>query len=288
MKCKLRYSGCRNALFVIDGKKRKLKPHDIIFSTLEEAIRLTNSFNFKADNEETKCMIDNVDFPVDKYDDIRTLLEGKRCFIVGRGESLKGFDFNKLKDEFVIGINAAFLTCNANAVLFLDKIFVKQHKHDLIKFDGFIFSRKSTQYHRMDTRDNVLPFSVHNGNPQAEVEHGLFCGALSGIAALNLAMALKAEKIYLLGYDLKSNIPYYDTGEVNDNYSRENWLDARKKLFKRYMSFGDRIVNCTPKSSLDFFEYQDIEEILKDKFVSKNIKIESNPLTTENSGAICL
>ena len=32
----------------------------------------------------------------------------QRCFIVGGGESLRGFDFNTLKNEHTIGINKAF------------------------------------------------------------------------------------------------------------------------------------------------------------------------------------
>ena len=34
--------------------------------------------------------------------------KGQRCFIIGGGESLKDFDFSKLKGELTIGINRAF------------------------------------------------------------------------------------------------------------------------------------------------------------------------------------
>ena len=41
---------------------------------------------------------------------------GQRCFIIGGGESLKDFDFSKLKNELVIGVNLAFkkIDCQIN------------------------------------------------------------------------------------------------------------------------------------------------------------------------------
>jgi hypothetical protein len=42
--------------------------------------------------------------------------EDQRCFIIGGGESLKGFDFSKLKNELVIGVNRAYevVDCTIN------------------------------------------------------------------------------------------------------------------------------------------------------------------------------
>jgi len=37
--------------------------------------------------------------------------KNRGCFIIGGGESLKGFDFNQLKGELIIGINKAFQFC---------------------------------------------------------------------------------------------------------------------------------------------------------------------------------
>ena len=35
--------------------------------------------------------------------------KGRRCFVVGGGPSLQGFDFNVLKGELVIALNAGFI-----------------------------------------------------------------------------------------------------------------------------------------------------------------------------------
>ncbi|KKL08765.1 hypothetical protein LCGC14_2572580, partial [marine sediment metagenome] len=42
--------------------------------------------------------------------------KGQRCFIIGGGDSLRGFDFSKLKNELVIGINRAYekIDCTIN------------------------------------------------------------------------------------------------------------------------------------------------------------------------------
>ena len=42
--------------------------------------------------------------------------KGQRCFIIGGGESLKDFNFSKLKNELVIGVNRAYeaMDCTVN------------------------------------------------------------------------------------------------------------------------------------------------------------------------------
>ncbi|MCX5657919.1 MAG: hypothetical protein NTZ48_06855, partial [Candidatus Omnitrophica bacterium] len=49
--------------------------------------------------------------------------EGQRCFIIGGGPSLKGFDFSKLKGELVIAVNRAWESCDCAITFFLDEQF---------------------------------------------------------------------------------------------------------------------------------------------------------------------
>mgnify|MGYP002682074433 CR=1 FL=1 len=44
--------------------------------------------------------------------------KGQRCFIVGGGPSLKGFDFGRLRGERVIAINRAFEACPTADIMF--------------------------------------------------------------------------------------------------------------------------------------------------------------------------
>jgi len=45
---------------------------------------------------------------------------GRRCFIIGGGPSLKGFNFSRLKGELVIGINRAFEFCDCDIIFAMD------------------------------------------------------------------------------------------------------------------------------------------------------------------------
>ena len=52
-----------------------------------------------------------------------------RCFIVGKGRSLKGFDFNLLKDEYTLCLNhAVFAVPNPKGLCFLDPGFYPEYK----------------------------------------------------------------------------------------------------------------------------------------------------------------
>src|ERR1017187_6377563 len=52
---------------------------------------------------------------------------GKRCFIVGGGESVKGFDFNRLNGEHTIGINKAFKFFSTSTINYgMDHVFYTQ------------------------------------------------------------------------------------------------------------------------------------------------------------------
>jgi hypothetical protein len=260
---KVMYMGRRNFQVFVDGKRYAVKPRDVMELPLKDCLYLIDQYGFKAFGEETAAAIMKHTDIGDRYSKLQNMLSGKRCFIIGRGESLKGFDFDRLKKEFTIALNGAFLAFPAKALLFLDKEVVRKYKDDIKDFNGYIFCRESTHYHRMDLRDNIYPFPIHDQKIQQRVEYGLYNGALSGIAAINLAMALEAEKIYLLGYDMnpKKGKTYFDTQEENSNYTKQDWVKVRVKMFSAYHSFADRIIDCTPNNNLGF-EYQDINTVL--------------------------
>lgn len=261
---KLKYTGRRRNQYVIGGRSYVLNPFDIIEVPYDVAVELLNGNKFKICDDKLSIKIRALKVPVEKNRKIQNMLLGKRCFIVGRGPSLTGFDFYKLKDEFTIAINGAFTAFNSSAVIFLDRLFVSKFKEQLAKYDGYIFGATRTDYHMMDLRDNVYHFQTHSANPQQSLDTGLYCGALSGIASINLAMVMGADKIYLLGFDMgeKTRGDYFDSEERNRNYTIKEWADARIKMFKRYMCFGDKIIDCTPDNVLPF-PHENINDVLR-------------------------
>lgn len=260
---KVKYTGRRRNQYFIGGKSYVLDPFDIIEVPYDVALELIEGHQFKIFDERLTIKIRALKEPVEKNKKIQNMLLGKRCFITGRGPSLRDFDFKKIKGNFSIAINKSFLSFPSSAVLFLDRQFVSDHREDLAKYNGYIFGATRTQYYMMDLRDNVYHFPTHSGNPQQSLDTGLFCGALSGIASINLAMIMGAEKIYLLGFDMgPGRGDYFDDEKINKNYHNKEWAENRIKIFKRYMCFGDKIIDCTPNNALPF-PHENIDDVLR-------------------------
>jgi len=237
---------------------------------------LIESGEFIPDNETAKIL--------SKYEPkglsmkIEGMLSGKRCFIIGGGRSLKGFDYSKLDNDFSIVLNHSInLYPKASALLFIDEKFIERETFNLGGYEGLIFSAYRTAYNGIDRRKNVFSFALNMANPQRKYVFGLYNGSLSGLAALNLALIMDASKIYLLGYDLLppeedgvkagKSIHCYDDNKVGNgkNYKNPKWCSAKIEMFKKFLPWKDRIVVCNQKSGLEFFKYESITKVLRRK-----------------------
>jgi len=199
---------------------------------------------------------------------------GRRCFIVGGGPSLKGFDFERLRGERVIAVNKAFLDVPfADIVFGMDRSFL-----DLI-----MTGRLGENYRQafesfggvklwLDLSNYSYPPGVYSVPSAGEIGwtkslyEGLYNGRNSGYGALNLAMVLGADPIYLLGYDCSKG----PAGEKNyhDGYPSGAKPDAMN-IFRRAFEAGaallngkPRIINLNPNSALRCFGFGDVDLVL--------------------------
>lgn len=200
---------------------------------------------------------------------------GQRCFIVGGGPSLLGFDFNRLRGDRVIAVNMAFYNVPfADIVFGMDKpligdILSGKFGEDCRRvFAGFagvkIWMDIAGGEYPADIR--LVPSAGQTGWTKS-LEQGLCHGQNSGYGALNLAMILGADPIYLLGYDCAKG----KDGEKNyhDRYPGGGNPDAMN-IFKREFESGARmldeggpkIINLNPKSALTCFPFGDVDEVL--------------------------
>ena len=197
---------------------------------------------------------------------------GQRCFIIGGGPSLKRFDFERLRGERVIAINKAFLDAPFADVMFamdrplLDLIVAgKLGENYRQAFEAFTGVKLW-----LDLSGYNYPLGVYAVPSAGEIgwtkslRHGLFHGQNSGYGALNLAMILGANPIYLLGYDMTTG----PAGEkhYHDGYPTGANPDALSVFLKAFRAGaailpagGPRIVNLNPKSALRCFEFGDKE-----------------------------
>lgn len=201
--------------------------------------------------------------------------QGQTCFIVGGGSSLEGFDFDRLRGRGrVIAINKAFAH-----VPFADIMYAMDRPllDDLIggklgegyrqAFEGFRGAKVWLDISGYSYPDDVFVIKCAGAEGwSSSLEDGLTHGQHSGYSALNLAILLGADPIYLLGYDCKAGpegkMHFHEgyPGAPNMNaanvFLRENEAGALA-----LPPGGPRIVNLNPASALRAFPFGDVDEV---------------------------
>jgi len=212
---------------------------------------------------------------------------GRRCWVVGGGPSLKDFDMSILKGELVIGINRAFEVCDPTILLAMDERFWgwvttgKLGENTLTKYNAYD-GVKCWAY--FPTNSHLVPsdecFFLKN-NPTLKPFHtnladGLRWGSNTGYAAINLAFALGANPIYILGFDMtptqdKKKVWWHNgygdqDGQQGGVYTlfKEEWREAADAVAELHTD----IVNLNPASSLNVFRKSTItaEKVKKHKY----------------------
>jgi uncharacterized Rossmann fold enzyme len=252
---------------------KKVHKNEWVIIALNKCKELIDTGDFIPD-EETQKMLDQFSGTMRNKKVVDGMLKGKRCFIIGGGASLKGFDFSQLDGEFTIAVNHSVIYYpKASACIFLDAVFLDKNDNEARKFlnsyKGMIFCSFRTQYHKDNL--NAIPFYVNNDRVQAQFSRGLWGSRLTGMAAISLAITMGAEKIYLLGYDLNKNaidIHFYDSDSkskyANDKGYKGERLSTHIAMFKHFDYYKDRIINLNPKTSIPFFKVKRIEDVLNE------------------------
>lgn len=130
------------------------------------------------------------------------LWEGQPCYVLGGGPSLQSFPFESIAGEFVLGCNAAF-NLGVDTVpitVFGDASFLPKHQEGLeayVEAGGWVVTNSSR------LKKSIPPWL----RQMKKVLKGLALDGLgwngnTGASAINLALLLGADPIYLLGYDM--------------------------------------------------------------------------------------
>lgn len=205
--------------------------------------------------------------------------KNQRCFIIGGGTSLKGFDFEQLKGEKLIAINKAFVDAPFAEIQFsVDRQFqewvtkpdkggkeMTSAREAWPLFKGHKVWLKVPGEHYFEGIEFVK--SAGNEGISLTLEEGIYDGSNSGYAALNLAIALGSNPIYLLGYDMKheeNGRTHYHEGYSKKQSEGQLTLFARKfpKLAKLAEERNIKIINLNKDSKLDCFKFDTVENAL--------------------------
>lgn len=214
---------------------------------------------------------------------------GKRCFIIGGGPSLNGFDFQRLNGELTIGVNKAFLAYSPTINYAMDMRFydvltnpgksdskaVELH-NKWLAYKGIKIFLKRSERSKFGPEVYVVN-SLPNKAISFDLNKGIWGGNNSGFGALALAICLGSKKIGLLGFDMK----------VDEKRNKTHWyggypgqsikempkkLESFKKCFEEFASVikqqnievvnldMDSKLNCFDKSTFDLFVSQKKED----------------------------
>ncbi|MDI9380270.1 MAG: putative nucleotide-diphospho-sugar transferase [Verrucomicrobiota bacterium] len=200
---------------------------------------------------------------------------GRPCYIVGGGPSLKGFDWSRLDTELTIGINRAFEFFDPTVTFSIDWRFygwltrgqlgdgARQRWRD---YQGVKFFVNKDGAGRFEPGMQVVGFNrAHPMSPSIEL--GLNPADNSGYAALNLAMCLGANPIYLLGFDMAGNgagkQAWFHTGySVNQgDHVYANMIRHFERAADALAARGIEVVNLNPESHLRCFPFATIDDV---------------------------
>ena|SRR3990167_8646320 len=190
----------------------------------------------------------------------------QEVYLIGGGASLRGFNFSLLKGKNTIGCNAAFRLGPevVKICLFGDSSWWEKVKEELEQFKGRVVTCSPT----------LLPLNIPWLLQIPREKKGLSGGGSvgwnfsTGAAAINLAILLGANKIYLMGYDLSSHTDgkthWHDTytrkmGEANFDRFQRGFSIVANNLGK-FSSV--KVVNVTDGTSkLNHFPRMSFQEV---------------------------
>jgi len=228
--------------------------------------------------------------------------KGQRCFIIGGGESLKTFDWRLLKGELTIGVNMSFMKISPSILFSTDSRFyewiIQGALGDYVKkkfadYKGFKVWLNFFKYRYPDA-----VYQVDSAGEKAlttSIKEGIGHGSNSGYAALNLAMCLGANPIYLLGFDMKGDgngkqAWWHDGYPLNQGdtifkHMIENFNKASLEIKER----GFKVINLSEESALKCFDCKRARDIKKIErpiivsFYTKNTSYEKEIKNLERS-----
>ena len=206
-----------------------------------------------------------------------------KCFVIGGGESLIGFDFNRLNGYHTIGTNKTFqfypkLTINyAMDGDFYDgmkdgrydvsgqpKIWNAWLTHGCIRV--FLTPMELRQF----GNEVYVVKRIFKPCVSRDLVEGIYGGRNSALGALMLAVALGSNPIYLLGYDMKvKNQSHWHNGYPNRDLKDfadklRGYNEEIASFFLTFEKLGVKIYNLNSDSALRCFPFTDLEVALKD------------------------
>lgn len=203
--------------------------------------------------------------------------KGRRCFVLAGGPSLTNFDFSLLENELTIGINRIYESLDCTILFAMDGRFynwILEGKYGKIAKTKFVnFNGMKIWLDLSNLPINNVFYIRSSGRKGLSwnLANGLCHGNNSGYGALNLALVLGANPIYLLGYDMKfknGKGHYHDGHPIPFVESMMNSFrnSFNQKIVHEELALNKRkVINLNRDSNLKCFEFGDLPIDLHEK-----------------------
>jgi hypothetical protein len=213
--------------------------------------------------------------------------KGERCFVIGGGPSLTGFDWEMLRGaERIIAVNRAIEVVPwADMMFSMDsRLYEWYHeKRDrmkpecLVAYDKFKGLKVWLDSHCYRFQPDIYMVRwLGKWGVSMSLEKGIYSGGNSGYAAMMTAVALGCNPIVLLGFDMGHD---HGKSHFHDGYPMRScdpvtrsWIDGFNQAAPIIKSAGIQVINANPSSNIRCFPFGNVvdKQSGHDKYIVVN------------------
>lgn len=205
--------------------------------------------------------------------ELMTKYSGTDIFIIGGGNSLRGFDFTQLEGKSVISVNAAcrYVNTEDSVIFWADAPWADENER-LLASHPAKFRFHSCPVAQAAIRSDMKGFHnadylLHTGDYGYDPHIDNVKGNSSGTQAINFALNLNPRKIILLGFDMQhvnNRTHFHDHHNSTTGFMtyRDLFIPSINKLAEDSRYRGIPIINCSRSTALTCFKIGDIKEYL--------------------------
>ena len=143
-----------------------------------------------------------------RMSEFRDIYQGKRCFIIGNGPSLRQTDLSKLKNEFTFGMNRIYLLFpelgfTTTYFISINDLVIEQFAEEIaaLPIPKFIAWHSNRHFQRFP-EDMVFLYTTYTGARFAyDMTRRIWEGATVTNVALQLAFYIGFQQVILIGVD---------------------------------------------------------------------------------------
>ena len=192
-------------------------------------------------------------------------------YIVGGGTSLRGFDFDQIRDKgLLLGVNDGAYYADADVLFSLDASYARKRWSFVRDFqESWLALAPGHVVRKEEGAEHVNIVERRRGNYLSE--HSAYInGVNSGFGALNLAFLKRASKIVLLGFDMNTdeqgNIHFHDGYPWENDAKRtaryyHKWARPFEEAVHQLSKAGIEVINASPESRIEGFPKCRLEDL---------------------------